>query len=134
MDDFINTAATLSDIYSSLGMKIVLSGTDSLGFAFSSRDELFDRNIMIHTSYISFKEYSEVLGITEIDEYIEYGGTLKMENMDFSDSDYDKEEVAFKDDESTRKYINTAISKNIANAILILCHFWIKRYSKIVPQ
>ena len=117
IDDFINTAATLSDIYSTIGMKIVLSGTDSLGFAFSDKDELFDRNIMIHTSYISFKEYSEVLGINDIDEYIEYGGTLKMENMDFNDPDYNKEEVAFKDDESTRKYIDTAISKNIQRTL-----------------
>ena len=117
LDDFINTGATLSDIYAMMGLKIILSGTDSLGFSFSSRDELFDRNIMIHTSYISFKEFYEVLGIKDIDKYIEYGGTFKIENISFDDPDYQKEEVAFKDDESTRKYIDTAICKNIQRTL-----------------
>lgn len=117
MEDFIGSAATLSDIYTNLNMKIVLTGTDSLGFAFSDRDELFDRNIMIHTSYISFKEFSELLGVDDIDEYIEFGGTLKHENMDFNDPDYDKDEVAFRDDESTRKYIDSAISRNIQRSL-----------------
>lgn len=55
LSDFINTAAVLSDIFSMMGMKIVISGTDSLSFAMANRDELYDRNIMIHTSFISFK-------------------------------------------------------------------------------
>lgn len=38
MEDFINTAAVLSDIYAMMGMKIVVSGTDSLGFAMANRD------------------------------------------------------------------------------------------------
>ena len=58
MSDFIDCASVLSDVYSMLGMKIVMSGTDSLGFLLADRDELYDRNIMIHTSFISFKEYS----------------------------------------------------------------------------
>lgn len=35
MRDFIDSAALLSDIYAAQGMKIVLSGTDSLGFWFA---------------------------------------------------------------------------------------------------
>lgn len=117
MEDFINSAATLSDIYCKLGMKIVLSGTDSLGFAFADRDELYDRNIMIHTSYISFKEFSYILDINDVDQYIEYGGTFKIENMNFDDIDSKNDEVAFRDDESTRKYIDTAISRNIQRSL-----------------
>lgn len=117
LSDFINTAATLSDIYCKLGLKIVLSGTDSLGFAFADKDELYDRNIMIHTSYISFKEFSYILDINDVDQYIEYGGTFKIENMSLSDSDSKNDEVAFKDDESTRKYIDTAISRNIQRSL-----------------
>jgi len=117
LEDFIDTAAVLSDIYSMLGMKIVLSGTDSLGFIFADRNELYDRNIMIHTSYIPFKEYSRLLKIDSIDSYIEYGGTLKKENMDFSDSEYKLDEVSFKDDESTRKYIDSSISRNIQHSL-----------------
>lgn len=118
LEDFIDSASTLSDIYSMSGLKIVLSGTDSLGFYFSDKDELFDRNIMIHTSYISFKEFYDVLGIKDIDKYIEYGGTLKIENMDFSDPDYQKDEVAFRNDESTRKYIDTSICRNIQRTLV----------------
>lgn len=117
LDDFISTAATLSDIYAMMGMKIVLSGTDSLGFAFTDNNELYDRNISIHTSYISFKEFSYLTDIDDIDQYIEYGGTLKAENMSFDDPDYLNEEVAFRDDESTRKYIDTAISRNIQRSL-----------------
>lgn len=117
LDDFINSSGALSDIYSMLNMKIILTGTDSLGFKFADGDELYDRNIMIHTSYISFKEFSYILDIKDIDTYIEYGGTFKIENMDFDDPDYKKDEVAFLDDESTRKYIDTSITRNIQRSI-----------------
>ena len=117
LDDFINTAAVLSDVFSMMGMKIVVSGTDSLGFAMANRDELYDRSIMIHTSFIPFREYVRLLNIPSIDEYIEYGGTLKKENMDFNDSEAALDEVAFRDDESTRKYIDSAISRNIQHTL-----------------
>ena len=117
MDDFIGTAALLSDIFATMGMKIVVSGTDSLGFAMANRDELYDRNVMIHTSFISFSEYSRLLGIKSIDTYIEYGGTLKIENMGFDDPDFAFDDVSFRDDESTRKYIDTAISRNIQHTL-----------------
>ena len=117
MEDFIGTAALLSDIFATMGMKIVVSGTDSLGFAMANRDELFDRNVMIHTSFISFREYSRLLGIPSVDAYIEYGGTLRMENAGFNDPDVSLEEAAFRDDESTRKYIDSAISRNIQHTL-----------------
>lgn len=117
MSDFINTAAVLSDIFSMMGMKIVVSGTDSLGFAMANRNELYDRNVMIHTSFISFKEYARLLKIQSVDSYIEYGGTLKMENMSFDDPDAAFDDVSFRDDESTRKYIDTAISRNIQHTL-----------------
>ena len=117
MPDFINTSAVLSDIFSFFGMKIIISGTDSLGIINASNNELYDRCIMIHTSYISFKEYSKLLNIKSIDQYIEYGGTLKKENMSFDDSAFENDEVSFKDDDATRKYIDTAISRNIQNTL-----------------
>ena len=117
LNDFIDTAAVLSDVFSMMGMKIVVSGTDSLGFAMANRDELYDRSVMIHTSFIPFREYARLLNIRSVDSYIEYGGTLKMENMSFDDSDAAFDEVAFRDDESTRKYIDTAISRNIQHTL-----------------
>lgn len=117
LSDFINTAAVLSDVFSMMDMKIIVSGTDSLGFMMASRDELYDRCIMVHTSFIPFREYYKLLNIHSIDKYIEYGGTLKMENMSFDDSDFYNDEVSFRNDESTRKYIDTAISRNIQNTL-----------------
>lgn len=77
MKDFIDSAALLSDIYAMMGMKIVLSGTDSLGFWIARDYELYDRERTIHTTFIPFREYSRLLGIDSIDEYIRYGGTLR---------------------------------------------------------
>lgn len=117
LSDFIDTAAVLSDVFSMMGMKIIVSGTDSLGFAMANRDELYDRSVTIHTSFIPFREYARLLNIRSVDSYIEYGGTLKMENMSFDDPDAAFDEVAFRDDESTRKYIDTAISRNIQHTL-----------------
>lgn len=117
LSDFIDTAAVLSDVFSMMGMKIVVSGTDSLGFAMANRDELYDRSVTIHTSFIPFREYARLLNIRSVDSYIEYGGTLKMKNMSFDDPDAAFDEVAFRDDESTRKYIDTAISRNIQHTL-----------------
>ena len=117
LSDFIGTAAVLSDVFSMMGMKIVVSGTDSLGFTMANRDELYDRSVTIHTSFIPFREYARLLNIRSVDSYIEYGGTLKMENMSFDDPDAAFDEVAFRDDESTRKYIDTAISRNIQHTL-----------------
>lgn len=117
LKDFIDTAATLSDIYSNLNIKIVLSGTDSLGFYFASLNELYDRVILVHTSYIPFREFVRLLNTQNIDDYIAYGGTLKRPNMNFDDEDYKNEELSFLNDESTRKYINTSIAKNIFHSL-----------------
>ena len=117
MEDFIDSAALFSDIYATQGMKIVLSGTDSLGFWFALHQELYDRAITIHTTFIPFREHSRLLGIDSIDEYIRYGGTLRAGELDFDDEDVNAEDASFLDDESTRRYIDTAICKNIQHSL-----------------
>lgn len=117
MDDFIDTASILSDIYAAMGMKIVISGTDSLGIYLASKDELYDRTYFIHTTWIPFKEHSFLLNTTEIDEYIHYGGTLRACEIDFDDDELKDEEISFRDDESTRRYIDTAICGNIQHSL-----------------
>lgn len=117
ISDFIDSAALLSDIYSAMGMKIVLSGTDSLGFWLAIHEELYDRAVMVHTTYISFAEHSRLVGIDDIDEYIRYGGTLKAGSWDFSNKEVNTEEASFRDNESTRIYIDTAICSNIQHSL-----------------
>lgn len=117
MPDFIDSAALFSDIYAAMGMKIVLSGTDSLGFWFTLRQELYDRAVTIHTTFIPFREHSRILGIDSIDEYIRYGGTLRAGELAFDDDDVNADDASFRDDETTRRYIDTAICKNIQHSL-----------------
>lgn len=111
-DDFISSSQFLSDIYG-LKMKIVLSGTDSLGFAIASRENLYDRSLLIHTTYIPFKEFSRVLRINDIDKYIEYGGTLVSEGIDYHSNEY----PTFYNEKTTMEYVDTAISRNIQKSL-----------------
>lgn len=117
LEDFIDSAALFSDIYAMQGIKIVLSGTDSLGFWFAEHEELYDRAYTIHTTFIPFREHARLLGIHDIDEYIRYGGTLRAGEMDFDDPELNVEDASFRDDESTRRYIDTAICKNIQHSL-----------------
>ena len=117
LEDFIDNAALLSDVYAVQGLKFVLSGTDSLGFYFAESEELYDRAVTVHTTFIPYKEHARLLGITSIDEYIRYGGTLKAGELDFEDYELNVEEASFRDDETARRYIDTAICKNIQHSL-----------------
>ncbi|MCQ2240238.1 AAA family ATPase [Treponema sp.] len=117
INDFIDSSSLFSDVYAAQGMKFVLSGADSLGFHFAINDELYDRAVMVHTTYIPFKEHSRLLGINDIDEYIRYGGTLKAGEIDFDSKELNAKDASFRDDESTRYYIDTAICSNIQHSL-----------------
>lgn len=111
MEDFIEAAAIFADIYASSGMKIVLSGTDSLGFAFSKEEQLYDRCIMLHTTFIPYREFEEVLGIKGIDEYIRYGGTMSLGGINYN------ADSTFSNSRTAEEYIDTAIAKNIQHSL-----------------
>lgn len=113
MEDFIESAAIFSDIYASSGLKVVLSGTDSLGFAFSKEEQLYDRCILLHTTFIPYREFEEVLGIQGIDEYIRYGGTMSLGGINYNT------DAIFADSKTTEEYIDTAIAKNIQHSLKI---------------
>ncbi len=111
MEDFVEGAAIFADIYASSGMKIVLSGTDSLGFAFSKEEQLYDRCIMLHTTFIPYREFEEVLGIKGIDEYIRYGGTMSLGGVNYNG------DTTFSNSKTAEEYIDTAIAKNIQHSL-----------------
>ena len=110
MDDFIEGAALFSDVYAASGMKIVLSGTDSLGFVFSEDEQLYDRCFLLHTTFIPFREFENVLGIKDIDEYMKFGGTMSQ-----SGENYNK--AIFGSKKATDEYVNTAIARNIQHSL-----------------
>ena len=111
MDDFIEGAALFSDVYAASGMKVVLSGTDSLGFVFSEDEQLYDRCIMLHTTFIPYREFEQVLGIKGIDEYIRYGGTMSVGGVKYNTS------PTFANKQSTDEYVDSAIAKNIQHSL-----------------
>ena len=111
MEDFIGGAALLSDIFAASGMKIVLSGTDSLGFLFTEDEQLYDRCILLHTTFIPYREFDRVLGIQGIDEYIRYGGTMSMSGVNYNESS------TFATNQRANEYVDSAIAHNIQHSL-----------------
>lgn len=112
LDDFIEGAALLSDVFAASGMKIVLSGTDSLGFMFTEDEELYDRCIMSHTTFIPYREFESVLGVAGIDDYIRYGGTMSLGGRHYNESS-----MIFASRKSTDEYVDSAIARNIQHSL-----------------
>ena len=111
MEDFISGAALFSDVYAASGMKIVLSGTDSLGFLFSEDEQLFDRCILLHTTFIPYREFEQVLGVKGIDEYIRYGGTMSLGGIHYNETS------TFASKSSADEYVDSAIARNIQHSL-----------------
>ena len=117
LSDFIEGAALFSDIFAASGMKIVLSGTDSLGFLFAEDEQLYDRCFMLHTTFIPYREFERVLGIKGIDQYIRYGGTMSLGGVD-----YNKREMPFASESRTNEYVDSAIARNIQRSLKYYQH------------
>ena len=111
LEDFIEGAALFADVFAACGMKIVLSGTDSLGFLFTEDEQLYDRCILLHTTFIPYREFESVLGIHGIDEYIRYGGTMSLGGIHYNETS------TFASKESTDEYVDTAIARNIQHSL-----------------
>lgn len=112
LNDFIEGAALFSDVFAASGMKIVLSGADSLGFMFTEDEKLYDRCIMCHTTFIPYREFERVLGIVGIDDFIRYGGT-----MSFGGKQYNDNAMIFATKKSTDEYVDSAIARNIQHSL-----------------
>lgn len=101
IEGFVSASSRLANVYSSGGYRVVVAGTDSLGFSLAGRDELYDRIMMLHTSYVSFAEYGRLLG-KGIEDYITYGGTLTDGNVFYN---------------RDGNYTNAAIVSNITHSL-----------------
>ena len=111
MEDFIEGAALFSDVFAACGMKVVLSGADSLGFLFTEDEQLYDRCILLHTTFIPYREFESVLGIHGIDEYIRYGGTMSLGGVHYNETS------TFASKKSADEYVDTAIARNIQHSL-----------------
>lgn len=66
--------SSLSDFYTT--KKTILSGTNSLDFVSLLRHTLFYRAIRVNTTYISYKEFSDLYPSAKLLDYIKAGGIL----------------------------------------------------------
>lgn len=107
LSNFITSSASLADYYSGTGTKIVITGTDSLGLNLVKSGELYDRTEGIHTTYISYGEFSKLICNTDIDDFIHYAGVLSHEERESDRSFFNRETAS--------RYIDSAISNNITN-------------------
>ena len=107
LGDFIEGAALFSDVFAAGGMKVILSGTDSLGFVFSEDEQLFDRCQLLHTTFIPYREFERVLKVKGIDNFIEYGGTMSR---------------LFANKKSADDYVDSAIARNIQHSLKCYQH------------
>ena len=109
VSDFIENSAYLADIYAKEGLRIVLSGTDSLSFVFAENGSLFGRTESVSTTYIPFDEHCRVLDTKDIDDYISYGGLMK--------KGLRKDDRFIFDYLSACRYLDEAVSGNISRSI-----------------
>lgn len=102
LEDFINLSSSLAENYPD--KKIVITGTDSASLLFTKGTELYDRIILIHTTYIPFAEYKYLLN-KSLEDYVQYGGTL-------TDG-----ETIYNSGEDLEEYTNTSIVSNICKSV-----------------
>ena len=107
VSDFINNSSSLADCFAKAGVRIIISGMDSLSIAFAEDYELYDRVRKVNTTYISFAEYHTLFPSEDINDYIRYGGL-------FYKNEPEKSTIGY---ENILSYLHDAVTMNIANSL-----------------
>lgn len=107
VSDFINNSSSLADCFVKAGVRIIISGMDSLSIAFAEDYELYDRVRKVNTTYISFAEYHTLFPSEDINDYIRYGGL-------FYKNEAEKSTIGY---ENILSYLHDAVTMNIANSL-----------------
>ena len=102
-DGFIDFSAPLADDWGTEdGVKIVLSGTDSLAFSWAGNSALYHRFVRTRTTWMSFPEYHRIKG-GDIIKYIRNGGVFWEKNVPAQNR--------------LETYLKTSVVDNIYNTI-----------------
>lgn len=107
VSDFINNSSSLADCFAKAGVRIIISGKDSLSIAFAEDYELYDRVRKVNTTYTSFAEYHTLFPLENIYDYIRYGGL-------FYKNEAEKSTIGY---ENILSYLHDAVTMNIANSL-----------------
>ena len=98
--DLVSNSGFLADKLCNSGIKVILSGTDSLSLIKSEGSGLYHRAINKNVTHISFMEAKRTAN-QSFKDYMEMGGLYKAD--------------AIKDLEGLRQYVDTAVVDNILN-------------------
>lgn len=115
--DFIESSYYFPDILAAAGCRVVLSGTDSLGFWLACRNDLYGKATRIHTTYIPFMEHSRITGIDDIDDYIRYGGVFRDGELRFDMPSKFVDNMPFDTKGHCDDYVRLSVSENIENTL-----------------
>lgn len=115
--DFIETSYYFPDILAATGSRVVLTGTDSLGFWVACRHDLYGKATRIHTTYIPFREHSRIMGIGDIDDYIRYGGVFRQGELRSEGEPVFVDNLPFDTEDHCDDYVRISIAENIENTM-----------------
>lgn len=114
--DFVDSSYYFPDVLAATGARVILTGTDSLGFWIASGDDLYGKAVTIHTTHIPYREHSRLMGIGDVDDYIRYGGVLRGGEMTIEDPTSFRDAMVFEQD-AVDDYVGVAISDNIERTL-----------------
>lgn len=106
--NLLDNISLLAEIFAAEGMKIVLSGDDSLELILAENHLLYGVCDSVNTTSISFRDHEVISGRSTIDDYLTAGGV--------ANNRQDGEAQAFADCESTNRYVKNAITANIIHS------------------
>lgn len=116
--NFVPFSYYFADVIVMSGMRVVLSGTDSLGFWAAEQDQLYGKSVFIHTTYIPYREHARLMGGEGIDGYISHGGIFRGGSLDVGNHTPFREQPSFDTREDAERYMGLAISGNIENTLV----------------
>ena len=110
LNDYADICSIFYNYYEKSGFRIVLSGTNSLMFAFSEDSEAYDRSKRIDSTWIPVSEYNSLLEIEDMEEFFKCAGVLSPYGLP-------DEPHPFLDRDRTNRYVYTAIAENIQHSL-----------------
>lgn len=99
--DYNLSCNILYEGYSSLGLKIILTGTNSLDLNISENNMLFDRTINVNMPLMTYKEFISLNEDLTENKFLNFTGTFSLEDT------YNK----------NHEYIETSVINNIENTL-----------------
>lgn len=103
IDDFFENVPVLFDPLIAAGVKIVLTGGDSLCFTLAQGSGLYDRMLLIHTTFLSYREHCRVLEEIPLEQYLHRGGFLRSDSPALL--------------EGAKDYVDAALCRNISDSL-----------------